>query len=133
MNAQTRNKLKAGSNNSLNNNQNICTQAVCRWAGVDHLVRYLHTRNDVKRALRKKYSVRSVKSALGKAKTVGAARKEIAKVFANRRDLVAIYISVPGHAMLVDRNGQTIVDTDPRTRDRRRVLAAHGLYKPRGC
>ena len=125
-------KWKAESNNEANPNQNICTQAVARWAGVQDSVRYLHTNNDLKRALRTRFSVRSVKSSLGKAKTVGAARKVIAKLFADRRDLVAIYISVPGHAMLVDRNGQTIVDTDPRTRDRRRIVHANGLYKKAG-
>ena len=123
---------RKGSNNEVNPNQNICTQAVARWAGVEDSVRYLHTNNDLKRALRTRFSVRSIKSALGKAKTVGAARKVIAKLFADRNDLIAIYVSVPGHAMLVDRNGETIVDTDPRTRDRRRIVHANGLYKKAG-
>ncbi len=33
------------------------------------------------------------------------------------------YVSVPGHAMLLDCHGKTVVDTAPRKRDRRRVLA----------
>tara|TARA_R110000751_G_scaffold303164_1_gene417642 strand:+ start:453 stop:896 length:444 start_codon:yes stop_codon:yes gene_type:complete len=119
---------RKGSNNENNTNQNVCTQAVAKWAGVENSVRYLHTNADLKRALRSRFSVRSIKSALGKAQTVGAARKVIAKLFADRDDLAAIYISVPGHAMLVGRDGQTIIDTDPRTRDRRRIVHANGLY-----
>ena len=125
-------KWKAESNNETNPNQNICIQAVCQWAGVADEVRYLHTHHDVKRALRKRFSVRSIQSKLGKAKTVGAARKIIAKIFAERNDLYAIYIGVPGHGMLLDRFGKTIVDTDPRKRDRRRLTHAHGLYKKAG-
>ena len=128
MNAQIRKRFKAGSNNDTNPDQNICTLAVARWAGVQNNVRYLHTYDDLKRALRSRFSVRSVKSALGKAKTVGAARKEIANLFSERDDLVGVYISVPGHAMLIGPDGKTIIDTAPRTRDRRRILHATGIY-----
>jgi hypothetical protein len=132
MNIRQRRHCQATSNNPANPNQNICTKAVADWAGVSHTVRYLHTFGDLKRALRNRFSVRSIKSSLGKAKTIGAARAAIAKVAAERPDLVAVYVSVPGHAMLLGRDGQTIIDTDPRVRDRRRVVNCTGLYRKEG-
>jgi hypothetical protein len=120
MNRQT---LKARSNNAANPNQNVCAQAVARALGVADAVRYLHTAEDLHRAARTRYSVRSVKSAL-KARTVGAARKRMPEVEGSHGFIVV----VPGHVLLLDRNGRTVVDTDPRKRDGRRMVMVHALY-----
>ena len=36
---------------------------------------------------------------------------------------------VPGHVLLLNNRGETIVDTSPRTRDMRKIYAAYGLVK----
>lgn len=110
------------SNNPENANQNICTQRVCDALGVSSVVRYLHTVGDVKRAAGTKYSVRSVKSK-AKGSTVGAIRKNLSKIGAK-----AYLIHVQGHVLLLSRDGLTIVDTDPRIRDKRKVLGVWGIY-----
>jgi len=54
-----RKKSIKGSNNSENPNQNICARAVAYALDVDKEVRYLHTLNDLIKAARKKWTVRS--------------------------------------------------------------------------
>ena len=73
------------------------------------------------------YSVRSRKSAFKKATTVGALRKLIA----NYKDEVnnpMYYVQVKGHVLLINAAGETIVDTDPRVRDRRKVLTVRAVF-----
>ena len=38
-------------------------------------------------------------------------------------------IRVKGHALLLDYNGNTIVDTDSRVRDRRKVLDIRAVFR----
>ena len=47
------------SNNPDNPNQNMCAQAVAKWLGVAEKVRYLHNVDDLVRAARTKFTVRS--------------------------------------------------------------------------
>ena len=118
----TRNELKAASNNAENSNQNICAMMVAKALGVANEVRYLHTIGDLKRAAGKRFSVRSVKSKV-KSDTAGGARKRMADIPAK-----AFIVWVPGHVLLMDAEGSTIVDTDPRKRDRRKLLGVWGVY-----
>ena len=127
MNNALRTFCKETSNNASNTNKNTCALAIAQWAGVAENVRYLHTASDVRRALRTRFSVRSVKSAI-KATTVGAARKEVAALIGERADLIAVCVVVKGHIMLMGEGGETIVDNDPRFNDRRVIKQAHGLY-----
>lgn len=114
---------KAKSNNPANPNQNVCANAVARALGVADAVRYLHNSDDVRRAARTRFSVRSVKSA-AKSRTVGGARANLAEIGA-----LAYIVIVEGHVLLLDAQGGTIVDTAPRKRDRRAIVEIHGLYR----
>lgn len=69
------------------------------------------------------YSVRSRASKLGKkASTVGSARKKIAEIAEAEPNIVAFVARVKGHVLVVGRNGQTLVDTDDRKNDRRKLV-----------
>lgn len=71
------------SNNEDNPNQNVCAQAVAKWLGVADKVRYLHNVNDILRASRMKYTVRSrlseAKKLLPKKKLTVSQFRKIAK------------------------------------------------------
>jgi hypothetical protein len=120
----TRQAQKEASNNKRNPNQNVCAQAVARSLGVADDVRYLHTIEDLKRAVGKRWSCRSVKSSL-KSKTAGGSRKAMK---AHDQGAMFYVMWVPGHVLLMDRDGDTIVDTAPRKADRRKVLGCWGVY-----
>jgi hypothetical protein len=130
---------KANSNNWRNPNKNLCGLAVAKACHVADKVRYLHTLSDLKRALRHYYSVRSIMWCVNKAtrngkasKTVGGVRAALKKQLQSDDNLMGIVISVKGHVLLLGKDGQTIVDTDPRDRDRRPVLSAIGIFKKKG-
>ena len=101
----------------------ICTSNVLAFFGIaSDSYHYADSNSDMKRILRKNgWSVRSRMSALcGKKKiTIGGLRKKIADL----GESGAFYVSVPGHAMLLDSMGRTIIDTAPRKRDRRQVVS----------
>jgi len=121
MNKKIRDQLRAESNNRANPNKNKCALAVARTLGVDNEVRYLHTMTDLKRAISKQYSLRSVKSMV-KSDTVGGARKNLdGRAF-------AYLVMVEEHVLLLSRIGRTVVDTSPRRRDRRKILGIWGVY-----
>jgi len=117
-----RSSYKAASNNSDNRCKNICALAVVSALGLENTVRYLHTYEDVKRACRNSFSVRSVKSMV-KSKTAGGARKMMSELGAKY-----YIVWVDGHVLMMDALGKTIVDTAPRLRDRRKIVQIHGLY-----
>ena len=124
MNSQA---LRDGSNNPDNPNKNLCGWAVARALGVDEATRYIHTIEDLQRAIRSLWSLRSVKTKMGvKAgrTTVGAIRKRIAA----KGEALAYLVHVEGHVLLLDRDGTTSVDTAPVQRDRRKVLRVQGVY-----
>lgn len=116
---------KERSNNSSNPNKNICTTAVAKSFGVANDVRYLHTHDDIVRAVRTRFTVRSRMSSV-KGTTVGAIRKELAKISKNEikkgNRPIGFIISVAGHALALNADGTTRVDTDPRKRDKRKVF-----------
>ena len=116
------------SNNSENPNKNICTLAVVEALGCDAETRYLHRVKDVVYALRKRYTVRSRCSQI-RGKSVGKIRKLCEKL-ANEVDSRTVYflVRVEGHVLLLDRTGQTRVDTDPRKRDARKVKDFYIIY-----
>lgn len=74
------------------------------------------------------YAVRSRKTAFKKAKTVSALKKAIASYTDLSAD-VCYYVHVNGHALLISANGDVLVDTDPRQRDRRKVLCVKAIFK----
>ena len=120
--------LKNGSNNSHNPNQNICALEVAKRMGVNDNVRYLHTVSDIVRAARTKYSVRSRKSQLKAGSSVGNARTQLAKITAKNYEKIYGYIIVvKGHVLLLSYDGRTLVDTDPRKADRRKITHCYAL------
>ena len=125
-----RDYLRNRSNNTRNRNKNVCGLAVASALGVQNATRYLHTWGDLQRAIRTTWSFRSVKSALrvtcGET-SVGAMRKAIRKHDADA-SLMSYVVQVQGHVLMLQRDGKTLVDTDPRKRDNRKVLAVYGVY-----
>lgn len=117
----TRSQHKTKSNNPLNPSQNLCALRVAQYLGVNGLVTYLHTINDLVRAARKVYTVRSRKSSV-RANTVGKARKSLSNL-----DGKYYMIIVKGHVLLLDTNGTTIIDTDPRIRDKRKITHIYAV------
>ena len=125
-----RERYRRGSNNKANTNQNICTQSVCEFFGCAQGARYLHTASDVVSAIRKQFTVRSRFSKV-KGKTVGGARRKIAQSTEREptNHLVMGYIAtVPGHVLLLDGSGKTIVDTAARKSDRRKLDGLWVVY-----
>lgn len=120
-----RKKLIACSNNKKNPNKNVCVLAVTKALGVDNNVRYLHNIKDVVRAIRTKYKVRSRLSAANAYReTVGSIRKKLEKL-----DGDCYLIRVKGHAILLNRKGETIVDTAPRKRDKRKITHLYAVSR----
>ena len=118
----TRKAHKARSNNSDNPNKNVCALAAARFLGVDQEVRYLHTVDDLVRASRKRWVVRSRKSDLRSGSSVGAAREQIAggRVRESHK-AVAYIVRVDGHVLILNKHGATVCDTASRKRDRRKI------------
>ena len=114
-----RERFRATSNNRANTNKNTCVLAVATALGVSNNVHYLHTMEDIVRATRTRYTSRSRLSKLNKNKSIGNARKKMAQI--SDTNTIGFLIGIEGHVLLADANGQTIVDTAPRKRDRRKV------------
>jgi hypothetical protein len=125
MNKAWRDKAKSRSNNSIDNNQNICVQAVAIAFKVATKVRYLHCYEDLQRALNSHYSYRSVKSSV-KA-TIGASRPFLVALAKSDPSILAFTVRVEGHVLAISREGLAIVDTAPRKRDRRSIKMIHAI------
>lgn len=127
----TRRSAIERSNNPANPNKNVCAYAVAHALFVQDEVRYLHTWGDMMRAVRKLWSMRSVASAVNATKrdtSVGAVRAGLMKHAEQHSDVASYVVRVDGHVLLIGRDGKTMVDTDPRKRDRRKVLNVYGVY-----
>jgi len=72
---------------------------------------------------------RSRKSKMPKGLTIGACRKAIKKMGENAVYFVVVWGSGYCHAMLLDNDGSTLVDTAPRKRDKRKLHSIHAVYK----
>jgi len=122
--AKRRIARKQASNNKENPNKNLCAEAVAEAIGVSRHVRYLHTISDLVRAARNDYIVRSRMSAANaRGKTVGAIRDKLATLGARY-----YIVRTDDHVLLLNCEGQTVVDTAPRKRDRRKVTHVYGVY-----
>lgn len=122
MNKRQRTMYKDDSNNKDNPNKNWCALYVCKVLQVDENIRYLHTMEDIIRAARTKYTVRSRFSKLGKKnRTVGGARAKLIEIAQQEPECLAFIVGVKGHVLLISHKGNTIIDTDPRIRDKRQI------------
>lgn len=129
-----RQQFKLTSNNPKNQNKNVCGLMVAKALKVDDTVNYLHTINDLVRAARNKYTVRS-RSSKFRGKSVGGSRERLVKEIDKtcKKEGAAVYgyiIRVDGHVLFVDGYGDTVVDTAPRKRDRRKITHAYIVYRP---
>ena len=77
------------------------------------------------------FAVRSRLSAIGGKISIGAARKKIKQLRdpVGTRYLVVVSGKRMSHAMLLDADGETIVDTAPRKRDKRRIISIKAVFK----
>jgi len=75
------------------------------------------------------FSTRSRKSKMPKGLTIGACRKAVKKL----NEDMAYFVIVNGngycHALLLDNEGNTVVDTSPRKKDKRKVHSIHAVSR----
>ena len=105
-----------------------CATAALAYFGVSGTTWNARTKSNVwpDTLRRAGFAVRSRLSKLNKAETtVGASRAKLAKIAQEESDVIAFVVRVKGHVLVLDTNGQTVVDTDPRKRDKRAIW---GLY-----
>lgn len=124
--------MRDRSNNPKNPNKNACGLAVASALGVADVTRYLHTWEDLQRAIRSMYSLRSVKTAVRVKPytTLGSIRKSLQEHNKSADACMAYVAHVDGHVLLLSHEGKTIIDTAPVKRDRRKVLNIYGVYIP---
>lgn len=128
--AHIRAKYRSRSNNPVNPNKNVCAYVVAQGLGVGDATRYLHTWSDLARAIRTRWGFRSVRSYVTKqGDTMGKIRKGIDAHAKENPRAVAYVVRVDGHVLALKRDGSTVVDTDPRKRDKRKVLDVYAVYK----
>lgn len=72
------------------------------------------------------FALRSRKSAMPKGASVGACRAAIRKL--NDPKGTVYLVRIYGHVLLLDQNGETVVDTAPRKRDVREVRKIHAVF-----
>lgn len=75
------------------------------------------------------FSTRSRKSKMPKGLTIGACRKAIAKLDEDAVYFVIVMGKGYCHAILLNSEGQTVVDTAPRKRDKRKVHTIHAITR----
>jgi len=109
----------------------VCTSEVLGAFGI-HPSQYHYSGHANQRAnvLRKHgWAVRSRFSQLRRNASVGQARQTIINL--NDPTGTHYMVTVERHCLLLDENGNTIVDTAPRKRDRRKVKAIHAVFPKR--
>jgi hypothetical protein len=108
-----------------------CAGAILEYFGCMGVTYNTRTQKNVwENTLRRNgYSVRSRMSKIGKGKRAGGIRKKLAEIANNEPNILAFVVRVKQHVLLVDRQGNTIVDTDPRQRDRRPVLGLVAIMR----
>jgi len=102
-----------------------CTTAVLKRLGVTNF-KYCQTQSDVVSILRRHdWSVRSRRSQVGKI-SVGSLRKKLRTGRVDAGEWLVVFVDQ--HVLLIDRAGRTVVDTDPRQRDRRKIRAIYAIW-----
>ena len=115
--------------------KSVCVTAVLTALGVPlKSFHYTGKIGDGKRSAilnRNGFACRSRLSKIGKNTSVGQARKKITKLNegASVNYMVVVSYGRSAHLMLLDNEGKTLVDTDPRKVDKRRIQEVHAVYK----
>ena len=117
----------------------VCVTACLTSFGIDvssfNYTGHLYDQTRVKILNRNGYSCRSRLSAVGGENTsIGKVREKIRQLNdrADTRYLVCMCYGDSCHAIVMDKNGETIVDTAPRKMDRRRVMTIHAVIDREG-
>lgn len=107
-----------------------CATAALAYFGVQGVTYNNRTKRNVwQDTLRRAgFKVRSRASKLPRNATVGGIRERVASIAASEPGIRAFVVRVPGHVIVVNRAGDTVVDTDTRTRDRRRVCGIVAIF-----
>ena len=109
----------------------VCVTAVLTSIGVPHdTFHYTGRIADGRRESilrRHGFAARSRMSRLPRGCSVGRARERIASW--DDPPGTVYMVTVRQHLLLLDENGQTLVDTDPRVRDRRKILEIKAVFK----
>lgn len=110
----------------------ICVSSVLHALGIPvssyHSTTTKKNLNNYETIIRRNgYALRSRKSHIKKPSTVGSIRKKIKNL---QDPLNTVYlIRLRNHVLLLDQNGDTIVDTDPKIKDRRQVFNVQAIWK----
>lgn len=126
--------LKKHITHNSGNVKTICVTACLTSLGVPlKSFNYTGTTTDNRREniLRKHgYCVRSRFSKLPKNPTIGKARKVIQNLndTPGTKYLITVHGSGYCHCLVLDKNGVTIVDTDPRKRDKRKIVSIKAIF-----
>ena len=103
-------------------NKSVCCKAVTDYFKTTKLTKYLHTSGDIVVSIAKKHNVED-KDKLVAGLTVEQARENFKWNSKREKNKVKGYfITVEKHAMLLDANGETIVDTDPQDGEDNRII-----------
>lgn len=111
------------SNNPKNPRKNLCVLAVARHLKVNSkAVRYLHYATDLVVAARAKYYCSTRRLLVPKNSTVGQLRPLLSFWTSKEKlNVLGYIVRLHGHVIFLSPEGKTVVDTDPRVRDARRV------------
>lgn len=108
-----RNMMIQSSNNPENPKKNYCCLKVCEAMNVAEDVRYLHTKDDVIKAFRTLFTVRSRTSKISKTKNRVCDLQENIDSFDGKALLVFVREKDCGHVILMNPAGKILVDTSP--------------------
>jgi len=115
----------------------VCTSAVLASFGISPDSYHYSGQHEQRASILRRHgwAVRSRASAFKGCTTVGSLRTAIAKRTQRRLDptgtmyMLRLRYGRARHAVLLDETGATVVDTDPRARDRRRVVSVHAVFR----
>lgn len=118
------------SNNPFNRNKNLCVLAVAQYLKVNSKsVKYLHYVEDLVIAARAKYSVWQHSHRLPKKTSVGKARKILKKQSKDfKRKIIGYIVRTDCHVLFLNPQGKTVIDTDPKLRDRRIITHIFAVF-----
>jgi hypothetical protein len=124
---------RATNDRPLSENQaTVCVSAVLAHLGIpESAYRWTwnaRTRSNVYEGVvrRHGYGVRSRKSRIPRGASVGGARKAIAAIKGDPPGTMYA-VEVAGHLLLLNGKGETVIDTDPRKRDHRKVRKLYAI------
>jgi len=117
----------------------ICVSNCLAYFGIapsDYRNTWNGTKNTAIDILRSKgFGVRSRKSSMGTASTVGQIRSKInnlPNIISQNgypSNVLGYYVTIQGHGLVLDTSGNTVVDTAPRKRDKRKVFTVHAITR----